>query len=63
MTRSDQMHINTAYASIRDALNELAQVTPMGKDKYLQRVQHLLYDMEDTIHQYVGPIREERNNG
>lgn len=41
MTRGDQMQINTAYASIRDALNALAQVR--DKDNYLAHMLRTLY--------------------
>ena len=54
MTRGDQMQINMAYASIRDALNALAQVR--DKDNYIAHMLRTLYAMEDTIHEYVAPI-------
>ena len=54
MTRGDQLKINTAYASIRDALNALAQVRQ--KDNYIAHMLRTLYAMEDTIHEYVAPI-------
>ena len=54
MTRGDQMQINTAYASIRDALNALALVRE--KDNYIAHMLRTLYAMEDTIHEYVAPI-------
>lgn len=57
MTRRDQMRINRAYANIKAALDELAQIP--GKDKYLQHMQAKLYAMEDVIYQYVAPVMKE----
>ena len=54
MTRTDQLQINLAYASIKAALDALALVRE--KDNYIAHMLRTLYAMEDTIHEYVAPI-------
>ena len=55
MTAQDQMHINAAYASIKAALDEIAMAR--NKDRVLEHMQNKLYAMEDTLYEYVAPIR------
>ena len=55
MTAQDQLHINAAYADIKAALDELAQTR--NKDRVLEHMQAKLYALEDTIYEYVGPVR------
>jgi len=52
MTRAEQTHIDAAYANVKSAMDELAQV--FDKDKYLIKIQSALYKMEDMLYQYVS---------
>ena len=56
MTREDQLHVNTAYAHLKETLDELAQV--FEKDNYLAHMQTKLYALEDTLYQYVNKPKE-----
>lgn len=58
MTRSEQAHIDAAYAHVKSAMDELAQV--FGKDKYLMLVQNKLYALEDTLYQYISNPKKRR---
>lgn len=52
MTKREQRRIDSAYANVKAALDEIAQV--LDKDKYLIGVQSTLYALEDTLYQYVS---------
>lgn len=56
-TAVEQYRINNCYAHIKTALDELASI--QHKDSVLINVQHAMYKMEDTLHQYVGPAKKE----
>lgn len=43
---------------MKAALDEIAQIE--HKDTTLINVQHKFYALEDTLHQYVGPVRKEK---
>ena len=58
MTKSEQMHIDAAYADVKNAMDELAQV--LDKDKYLMLVQNKLYALEDTLYQYISNPKRRR---
>lgn len=58
MTRTEQMHIDAAYANVKTAMDELAQV--LDKDKYLMLVQNKLYALEDTLYQYISNPNKRR---
>lgn len=49
--------MNRCYADLKAALDELALIE--HKDFVLTAVQHKLYGIEDTLHQYVGPVKKE----
>lgn len=51
---SDQAHINSAYANLREALNDLNQV--MDKDNLLAHMVRRLGAMEDTLYEYVATL-------
>ena len=57
LTAVEQHRINKCYANLKAALDELALI--QHKDSALIAVQHKLYNIEDTLHQYVGPSKEE----
>ena len=59
MTPNEQYRLNTCYVNLKAALDELAQI--QHKDSALTAVQHKLYAIEDTLHQYIGPIRRDKN--
>ena len=56
-TAVEQHRINKCYAHMKAALDELAQI--LHKDSALITVQHNMYCMEDTLHQYVIPVKKE----
>lgn len=58
MTRNEQAHIDAAYAHVKTAMDELAQV--LNKDKYLMLVQNKLYALEDTLYQYISNPKKRR---
>ena len=58
MTDREQKHIDRAYGSVRDALDELAQV--LNKDKTLRQMQGALYRMEDVLWQYASEDKKRR---
>lgn len=58
MTKNEQAHIDTAYASVKGAMDELAQV--LDKDKYLIQIQSALYKMEDMLYQYISNPHKRR---
>lgn len=58
MTKNEQAHIDTAYASVKGAMDELAQV--LDKDKYLIQIQSALYKMEDMLYQYISNPQKRR---
>lgn len=47
----DQRHINAAYRKARRVVNELRRVSKLDSD--LARVLRTMYDIEDTLSQYV----------
>lgn len=51
---ADQVHINTAYANLHEALNELQMV--YGKDNTLAHMARQLGAMEDTLFEYVASL-------
>ena len=55
-TANEQHRLNRCYANIKAALDELARLE--HKDYGLISVQHKMYDIEDILHQYVGPTNE-----
>ena len=57
LTPVEQHRINKCYANLKAALDELALI--QHKDSALIAVQHKMYSMEDTLHQYVGPSKKE----
>ena len=57
LTAAEQHRMNKCYAYMKAALDELALI--QHKDYTLIAVQHRMYNMEDTLHQYVGPSKEE----
>lgn len=58
MTTNEQAHIDTSYASVKNAMDELAQV--LNKDKYLIQIQSALYKMEDMLYQYISSQQRRR---
>jgi len=58
MTNNEQTHIDTAYANVKSAMDELGQV--LNKDKYLMLVQNKLYALEDTLYQYISNPKKRR---
>ena len=50
----DQQHLNAAYRRVRRAVNELRRVKDPDNDLY--RVMRALYEIEDTLHQYVADL-------
>lgn len=58
MTKAEQLRVRTAYIKVKDALDEIAQIRT--KDAMLTNVQHSLYRLEDTLWQYMGPMKEEK---
>lgn len=58
MTKREQAHIDTAYANVKSAMDELAQV--LDKDKYLIQIQSALYKMEDMLYQYISNPKKRR---
>ena len=56
LTAKEQHRLNTCYAQLKSALDELVLI--QNKDATLMNVQHKLYGLEDTLH-YVGPTRKE----
>lgn len=57
LTPKEQHRLNTCYAQLKEALDELALI--QNKDATLINVQRKMYGLEDTLHQYVGPTRKE----
>lgn len=51
---ADQVHINTAYAHMRDVLTELNQV--LDKDNILSHMVRQIGAMEDTLYEYVATL-------
>ena len=58
MTKREQAHIDTAYANVKSAMDELAQV--LDKDRYLIQIQSALYKMEDMLYQYISTPNKRR---
>ena len=56
LTVIEQHKLHRCYANIKSALDELATVE--HKDYGLVAVQRKLYDIEDIMHQYVGPTKK-----
>lgn len=48
--------MNACYANFKTALDELAQI--QHKDSVLIHIQRQFYNIEDTLHQYVGPHKK-----
>ena len=57
MNTVEQHRINKCYVYLKSALDELALI--QHKDTALIKVQHMMYTMEDVLHQYVGPVKKE----
>lgn len=51
---NDQIHINTAYAQIHEALNELHMV--FDKDNTLSHMVRQMGVIEDTLFEYVATL-------
>lgn len=51
---SDQAHVNSAYANLREALNDLNLV--LDKDNVLAHMVRQLGAMEDTLYEYVATL-------
>lgn len=51
---ADQVHINTAYAHIREAMTELVQIRHL--DTELARTLHSVQNSEETLYQYVATL-------
>ena len=56
VTSKEQLHLNMCYANLKAALDELALIR--DKDRVLARIQNQFYVIEDTLHQYVGPVKK-----
>ena len=54
-TPEEQHKMNNAYAYMKSALDELALI--LNKDSVLIKTQRTMYSIEDTLHQYVGPVK------